>query len=249
MADRKRPKYKAPLVSPESKKSVKKPKTPPSTMAKSKQTRVAERGKHRAPQQTAKRKKTDAAKRDIPPKKAAKKVVKKPVSRAQRVIVDPKNVNIMGGRKGSGKYYKAAAALAALVAAGTAAWQQTKPSFGSRMRSSIKSAEGSPKDKPRKHDPFTGYYGPLAPLETKEVKDTRAKKTGTRPTTGASGDGPGPPPPTPKSVSREKQRRDFAAYNKPGSKLGMKMDDILRGAFSFMGALPKSTAKDKWKNK
>jgi hypothetical protein len=53
----------------------------------------------------------------------------------------------------------------------------------------------------------------------------------------------------PESDLKKDSRKDFAKYNKPGSKLGMKMDDILRGAFSFMGALPKSTAKDKWKNK
>jgi len=83
----------------------------------------------------------------------------------------------------------------------------------------------------------------------RHMYETITKKAESEVPTKKAVDSPGPPPPTPKSVSREKQRRDFAAYNKPGSKLGMKMDDILRGAFSFMGALPKSTAKDKWKNK
>jgi len=61
----------------------------------------------------------------------------------------------------------------------------------------------------------------------------------------ASGDGPGP---TPKSSMRESQIRDFKKYNK-SNLLGRSIDDALRGFFSFMGTLPKSTDKDKWKNR
>jgi len=61
----------------------------------------------------------------------------------------------------------------------------------------------------------------------------------------ASGDGPGP---TPKSAMRESQIRDFKKYNK-SNLLGRSIDDALRGFFSFMGTLPKSTDKDKWKNR
>jgi hypothetical protein len=60
-----------------------------------------------------------------------------------------------------------------------------------------------------------------------------------------SGDGPGP---TPKSAMRESQIRDFKKYNK-SNLLGRSIDDALRGFFSFMGTLPKSTDKDKWKNR
>jgi len=57
------------------------------------------------------------------------------------------------------------------------------------------------------------------------------------------------PPKAPESTAKKDSRLDFAEYNKAGSKLGMKLDDILRGAFSFLGTLPKSTDEDKWKNK
>jgi hypothetical protein len=66
----------------------------------------------------------------------------------------------------------------------------------------------------------------------------------------ASGDGPGPKDfKAPESTAKKDSRLAFEKYNKTGSKLGMKMDDILRGAFSFMGTLPKSTDEDKWKYK
>jgi hypothetical protein len=90
----------------------------------------------------------------------------------------------------------------------------------------------------------------LTPLKEVRVPDTRAKKTGNRPTTGKSGDGPGPKDfKAPESTAKKDSRLAFEKYNKTGSKLGMKMDDILRGAFSFMGTLPKSTDEDKWKYK
>jgi len=77
------------------------------------------------------------------------------------------------------------------------------------------------------------------------IKDTRAKNPLAPPVTGTSGDGPEP---TPKSAMRESQIRDFKKYNK-SNLLGRSIDDALRGFFSFMGTLPKSTDEDKWKNK
>jgi hypothetical protein len=263
MADRKRPKYKAPLGSPKPKKPVNKPK------------------KTMTPKEKRVKARKEAGK--VSPQVPKKVVKQKPVSRGGIRYVAKATQKVAASQAGKAAAAKIAAASAArmgIFARGATKFAKSRfgvpaavftvgaiavdyarkafdeskkrrlaKDFGSRMRSSIKSAKGSSKDKPGKHDPYTGYYGPLAPLETKKVKDTRAKKTVTPRTTGASGDGPGPTPPTPKSVNREKQMRDFAKYNKAGSKIGMKMDDILRGAFSFMGALPKSTAKDKWKNK
>jgi hypothetical protein len=118
--------------------------------------------------------------------------------------------------------------------------------FGSSTREAINRARGGKHDRPK-----AGTLGRQSgfPLD-KVVTDTRAKKTGNRPTTGESGDGPRPKElKAPESDRKKDSRLDFETYNKAGSKLGMKLDDMLRGAFSFMGTLPKSTDEDKWKNK
>jgi len=94
-----------------------------------------------------------------------------------------------------------------------------------------------------------GYSGRSIKYKGK-IPDTRAKKSLAPPVRGASGDGPGPKDfKAPESTAKKDSRLAFEKYNKTGSKLGMKMDDILRGAFSFMGTLPKSTDEDKWKYK
>jgi len=113
--------------------------------------------------------------------------------------------------------------------------------FGSSIKEAIDSARGGKYDRP-KAGPLGRQSGfPLARV----IKAPSPAKSLVPGVKAASGDGPGP---TPKSAMRESQIRDFKKYNK-SNLLGRSIDDALRGFFSFMGTLPKSTDEDKWKNK
>jgi hypothetical protein len=175
------------------------------------------------------------------------KVPKPPVS-LKRLGKTPNIVMPKRGEKGGkGKLF----GIAGLIIGGSLL-QPFRDTFARAKEDRYKKTFPSQKNTSGGADESTNIERPKlkAFKEAEVIEDTRAKKTGNRPTTGKSGDGPGPKQlKAPLSAMNQDSRLDFAKHNKSGSKLGMKMDDILRGAFSFLGTLPKSTDEDKWKNK
>jgi hypothetical protein len=179
-------------------------------------------------------------------KKEVKKEVKKKVKKEDRPPT-PAYEDMSLTKKlsyGAGAVVVAGAGMVATKKAQDANKVKPKSDFITTMRTAIDSSKREVEQRNRERT-FRAKVQLLTPLKEVRVPDTRAKKTGNRPTTGESGDGPGP---TPKSAMRKSQIRDFKKYNK-SNLLGRSIDDALRGFFSFMGTLPKSTDEDKWKNK